>query len=169
MTASPIKSKWLVCTMLVTVGMMIGYVEHLFIPAFGVPGVKIGLSNLVVVFALMTFGKREAMAVGLAKCLMTGLVISGGMSILYSLAGILFSVWMMALLKAKGYPRLFSIPGISMAGSAMFNIGQILVACLILKNIAPLYYLGFLLAISVVAGGVCGFVTRILMDRLGFR
>lgn len=145
-------------------GIILGYVENL-IPIFKtLPGVKIGISNIVLLYAIVRLGYKEVLTVGIIKAVVSGFLFSGVMSIMYSLAGVLLSVTVMWLL-LKFYPQKISLIGISVSGSACFNIGQIIVCCIILLSTAPLYYLVFLLICSVFSGAVTGYVTKLLLDR----
>ena len=164
--ASVTENRIFSCAMLVAVGVLIGYVEHLFSFAIPVPGVKIGLSNLVVLLALMRYTKSEALLIGILKAGLNGLLFSGGMSILYSLLGIVLSVLAMAVCLRLWYPKVLSAVGVSIAGSALFQVGQVAAACLVLTSLAPVYYLGVLLAVSVFSGGAIGGLCQLLLRRV---
>lgn len=146
------------------VGIILGYVENL-IPLFRTfPGIKIGISNIVIIYVMFKTDIKNALFVGLTKSVATGALFSGVMSMLYSITGIILSVVTMAVLKKvlKGNISLF---GISIAGSAAFNVGQILMCCMLLSSNAPLYYLGILLVCSVINGFFTGGITKLLLDR----
>lgn len=145
--------------MLVAVAMIFSYVESLIPINFGVPGMKLGIANLVTVTGLYFLAVPEMMVVVAMRVLLTGFLFGNGMSIMYSLAGGLLSVLVMAgMKKLKG----FSIIGISMAGGIAHNIGQLAVATLVVENLKLIYYLPALLA----AGAVTGFLIGLVSGKL---
>ncbi len=160
----PIKRYIAINAILSCVGILLGYVESLLIPDLFLPGMKLGISNIVILYAVINMRKRDAFCIGLIKSLVNGLAFSGLMSCFYSVCGVFLSVLIMIMLK-KFYPLFFSCTGISVAGSAFFNIGQVLAAVLILRTIAPIYYLGYYLLLSVLTGIVTGIVTEIIIKK----
>lgn len=154
-----VTKKSLVCALMVTVGLVLGYIESTLFPITPFYGLKIGFSNLSVLFVLYCFGVKYACAVALVKATLSGLLFSGTMSIFYSATGIIFAVFGMFLLKKANR---FSIYGVSVAGSALFQVGQILIACLMLKSYAPFYYLAYLLIGSVPCGLISGGIVWII-------
>ena len=146
------------------VGILLGYVESLLVPDLFLPGMKLGISNIVILYAVIKMRKRDAVCIGLIKTVVNGLAFSGLMSCFYSVSGVLFSFLAMNILK-KFYPKFLSCTGISVAGSALFNIGQITAAIVVLKTVAPVYYLGYYLLLSVLTGIVTGVVTEIIINK----
>lgn len=145
--------------MLVAVAMIFSYVESLIPINFGVPGMKLGIANLVTVTGLYFLAVPEVMTVVAMRVLLTGFLFGNGMSIVYSLAGGLLSVLVMTgMKKLKG----FSIIGISMAGGIAHNIGQLAVATLAVESMKLVYYLPALLA----AGAVTGFLIGLVSGKL---
>ena len=126
----------------------------------GVPGIKLGIANLVVVVGpLFPFRPGKVLMISVARILLMGYLFGNGMSILYSLAGGLLSFLVMLLLKhIKG----FSITGVSIAGGVTHNVAQICVAALVVQNRKLFYYLPALL----VAGVITGMLIGILSDRI---
>ena len=125
----------------------------------GVPGIKLGIANLVVVVGLFFLPAGEVLMISVARILLMGYLFGNGMSILYSLAGGLLSFLVMLLLKhIKG----FSITGVSIAGGVTHNVAQICVAALVVQNRKLFYYLPALL----VAGVITGMLIGILSDRI---
>lgn len=152
--------------MTVAVAMVLSFVESQ-IPAFvAVPGVKIGLANLAVIFSLFVFGWREALAVSLVRVLLVSLLFGNAVGWLYSLSGALLSFLVMLALRGTGK---FSVLGISVAGGVFHNIGQIAAAMVVLRSEGVLYYLPPLLLSGTIAGAVIGIASVILIDRLGNR
>ena len=143
--------------LLVALSMILSYVESL-IPAFvAVPGVKVGLANIVVIFALYTLGPIEALIVSLLR------VIGSVLSLLYSLSGALLSLGGMILMKKL---KIFSTTVVSVTGGVLHNVGQILVACLVLETDVLLYYLPVLILSGVITGAVIGIIASLVIKRL---
>ena len=157
------KTKRLVLlAMLTAVAMILSYVESL-LPSVGIPGVKMGLANIAVIFALFRFGWKEAAALSLVGVLLVSLLFGSVGAMLYSLAGAVLSLAVMALLRRIDR---FSTVGISVAGGVAHNAGQILMAMLILQTKQLLVYLP-VLAVSGIAGGVLtGLAAALLIRRI---
>lgn len=157
------KTKRLVLlAMLTAVAMILSYVESL-LPSVGIPGVKMGLANIAVIFALFRFGWKEAAALSLVRVVLVGLLFGSVGAMLYSLAGAVLSLAVMALLRRIDR---FSTVGISVAGGVAHNAGQILMAMLILQTKQLLGYLP-VLAVSGIAGGVLtGLAAALLIRRI---
>lgn len=157
------KTKRLVLlAMLTAVAMILSYVESL-LPSVGIPGVKMGLANIAVIFALFRFGWKEAAALSLVRVVLVSLLFGSVGAMLYSLAGAVLSLAVMALLRRIDR---FSTVGISVAGGVAHNAGQILMAMLILQTKQLLGYLP-VLAVSGIAGGVfTGLAAALLIRRI---
>lgn len=157
------KTKRLVLLSILTaVAMILSYVESL-LPSVGIPGVKMGLANIAVIFALFRFGWKEAAALSLVRVVLVSLLFGSVGAMLYSLAGAVLSLAVMALLRRIDR---FSTVGISVAGGVAHNAGQILMAMLILQTKQLLGYLP-VLAVSGIAGGVLtGLAAALLIRRI---
>lgn len=142
------------CTAL---ALILAYVEALLPPLFpAVPGMKMGLPNIVIVFLLYRRGPVFAGAVSLLRILLVSLLFGNAMALLYSLAGGVLSLLVMTLLRRL---RAFSAVGVSVAGGVTHNVGQILMAMLLLDTAELGYYLAVLTVTGTVAGiliGLCG-------------
>ena len=150
--------------MLIALAMVLSFIESQ-IPAFiAVPGLKLGLANIAVVFALYRLGFREALGVSLIRVVLSAILFGSVVSGLYSAAGAILSLAGMALLKKTGF---FGTVGVSVSGAVLHNLGQIGIACLILRTQALVYYLPFLILSAVAAGVVIGIVSAVLVERLG--
>ncbi len=155
------KTKRLVLlAMLTAVAMILSYVESL-LPSVGIPGVKMGLANIAVIFALFRFGWKEAAVLSLVRVVLVSLLFGSVGAMLYSLAGAVLSLAVMALLRRIDR---FSTVGVSVAGGVAHNAGQILMAMLILQTKQLLGYLP-VLAVSGIAGGVLTGLTAALLIR----
>lgn len=147
--------------LLVTVMLMLGYVESL-IPT-GVPGVKLGLSNSVLILAIVWLGIPWAVGLMLVKVLLSAFLFSGVGAMLYALAGGVLSMLVMCVLyRAKG----FSLVTVAIAGAVMHNAGQVAMAMLVLGTEKLVYYMGVLMLVGIVTGFVTGSVARALVKRI---
>lgn len=145
------------------VAIIFGYVESL-IPFFaGIPGIKLGLANLAVLFILEKYTWREAAFVSAIRIIVIGFLFGNMFTIIYSLAGAALSLTIMTLMKKISG---FGILGISVAGGVSHNIGQLIVAALIVENTSLLYYAPLLLISGVVTGLLIGILTREVLKRL---
>ena len=149
--------------LLVALSMILSYVESL-IPAFvAVPGVKVGLANIVVIFALYTLGPIEALIVSLLRVILSSFLFGSVLSLLYSLSGALLSLGGMILMKKL---KIFSTTVVSVTGGVLHNVGQILVACIVLETDVLLYYLPVLILSGVITGAVIGIIASLVIKRL---
>lgn len=152
--------------LLTAIAMIFSYIEFLIpFSAFGIPGFKLGLANLVTVFLLYEAKVPMAFAVSLMRILLSSLLF--GISMLpYSLAGGILSFWVMFLLKKL---NIFSIIGISIAGGVFHNVGQLLIAAAIVKNIRVMLYLPILLIIGAVMGFGVGAIAKTIFKYVNQR
>ena len=142
-------SKLTVMALSVALAMVLSFVESL-IPAFvAVPGVKVGLANIVVVFVLYKLGWKEAVAISLVRVFLLAVLFGSGVSFLYSVAGAALSLSGMILLQRC---KVFSYVAVSVAGGVLHNAGQIAMACFLLRTDVLRYYLPFLVLSGVIAG-----------------
>lgn len=147
------------------VAIIFGYVESL-IPFFaGIPGMKLGLANLAVLFILEKYTWKEAALVSVIRIFIIGFMFGNLFSILYSLAGAALSLTVMTLMQKKSG---FSILGISVAGGVSHNIGQLLIACLITMTSGLIYYAPALLISGVITGLLIGTLTNEVLKRIHF-
>lgn len=145
------------------VAIIFGYVESL-VPVFaGIPGIKLGLANLAVLFILTRYSYKEAALVSLVRILVIGFMFGNLFSIAYSLAGAALSLTVMAIMKKYSG---FSLAGISVAGGVTHNIGQLLVAMAIVENFSLLYYAPALLISGVITGLLIGWLTAEVLKRI---
>lgn len=147
----------------VALALILSFVESQ-IPAFvAIPGVKMGLANIAVVFALYKLGWKEAAAVSLLRVVLVSLLFGHLASFFYSLAGAVLSLAGMLLLRRCGR---FSPVAVSVSGGVLHNLGQIAMACLLLETDVVRYYLPFLVLSGTLAGVVIGIVAAILVRRI---
>lgn len=147
------------------IAIIFGYVESL-IPFFaGIPGIKLGLANLAVLFILETYTWKEAALVSMVRILVIGFMFGNMFSILYSMAGAALSLTVMTLMKRFSG---FSILGVSVAGGVSHNIGQLIIAALIVENTSLFYYAPVLLISGVITGILIGILTGEVIKRIHF-
>lgn len=148
--------------MMVALAFTFSYLESLIPFDFAIPGVKLGLANLVVVVALYTMKPGEALCIVIIRIFLAGLTFGNAYSLAYSLCGGLLSYAVMLLFKKT---RL-SIIGVSMLGGISHNIGQIIVAAIVLGTARIAYYLPVLLVSGVATGLAIGIVSKLITDRV---
>lgn len=142
---------------------LMGYVEMLVPIVVAVPGIKLGLTNVIILMILYFMDIKSAFFISLVRIFITGLLFAGFAGLLYSLAGAGFSFLVMIGMKRAG---IFSISGVSIGGGISHNIGQILVAAWVVDNIKLLYYLPFLLVSGVVTGFLTGLIAKYCLTYL---
>ena len=155
------------CGVLTALALGFSYVEFLIPFAIPIPGAKLGLANLITLTGLYFLTPLQTLAILIARILLSGFMFGNLSTITYSLAGGLLSFFMMLIIKKTG---LLSVTGVSIVGGVFHNIGQLLVACLILQNPAPVIYLPYLIIIGALAGGLMGLLSKIIcttVDRYG--
>ena len=149
---------------MVAVAMMLSYIEALLPPVYSaVPGIKLGLANIAVIFALYSVDPKSAALISLVRVALSALLFGSVMSFIYSFSGAVLSLAVMILLKKSA---LFSAVGVSVAGAVMHNVGQVLCAVIILGTAEIGYYLIFLSVSAVVSGVLVGLVSALLIKKL---
>lgn len=150
-------------SLLISLALVLSFVER-FVPlnlVVPIPGIKLGLANIVTMFVLFYIDIPSAIAVTVLRCVLASLLFGGMSSLLFSLSGAFFALIIMILLKF-GYEKAFSLVGISMGGAAAHNTGQIVAASLMMKNTAIFAYLPILL----ITGLGTGLLTAIISMNL---
>ncbi len=148
--------------LITALALVLSWVESL-LPPLGVPGVKLGLPNLAVVFALYRLGVRDACVISLVRVVLVALLFGNGAALAYSVAGAVLSLALMGLLKRTGK---FSPVGVSVAGGVAHNAGQILVAMAMLETSRLAWYLPVLWVSGTVAGVLIGIAAGVLVKRI---
>ncbi len=143
--------------------LIFSYVETLIPFQFGIPGVKLGLANLIIVIVLYKTDWKEALLLSVVRIVLAGFIFGSLFSILYSLAGGILSLAVMALLKKKDS---FSVMGVSMAGGVTHNVGQLIVAMIVVETYQVGYYLPVLLIAGLITGAVIGIVAGEVLKRI---
>lgn len=156
--------KLALCALLTAIALTIFVVEAQFPLPVPVPGLKLGLSNIVTLFALAVFGWKEALAIVLVRVVLGNLITGQMMSLLYSLAGSLLSFACMALFLRILKQNQLWVAGV--LGGMTHNLGQMAVAVAVTQTPALLYYLPVLLLCGIVAGALTGLCAQLLYQKL---
>lgn len=149
--------------MLIALAFILSYIESMIPIPIPIPGVKIGLANLVVLSGLYTMGAKEAFVLSMIRIILVGFTFGNLSTMMFSIAGgILSWILMASFCKSKK----FSISGVSIIGGVSHNVGQILAAMWVVDSSALLYYLPFLLVSGAAMGIIIGLVGSILIKRI---
>ncbi len=149
--------------LLSSLAIIFGYIESLLPPFTAIPGIKLGISNIVILFALYTAGACSAFFIMLVKVFASALLFSGMSSLFYSLSGGIFSLIAMIFLKKCK----FSTAAIGMLGAVFHNIGQLFAASIMLCSQTVFSYLPVLMLSGLLLGFVTGSVCGIILSRIG--
>ncbi|MBE6735960.1 MAG: Gx transporter family protein [Ruminococcaceae bacterium] len=148
---------------LVALAMIFSYMET-FIPFnFGVPGIKLGLANLVVLLGLTFLPAVDVLLISLVRIFLSSLLFGNVMSLWYSLAGGLLSFAAMYLLSRRDD---VSLIGMSMTGGVLHNVGQVITAAIVVRTLQLTGYLPVLLVAGLVTGAIIGTLAKLLMPRV---
>ena len=149
---------------LASLALVLSYIEFLLPPIYAaVPGIKMGLPNIVIIFALYRYGIKAAVTVSFIRLICVALLFGGWLTFVYSLAGAVLSLTVMALLKRTD---LFSSAAVSIIGAICHNAGQIIVAILLLERAEIGYYMIILTFTGAVAGLLIGLASGYLIKSL---
>ena len=149
--------------MLAALALIFSYVEALIPIPVPVPGIKLGIANLVIVMAIYKLGFRYAFTINCVRIVIAGLLFSGVFGMFYSFAGGILSILIMYLLYKTGW---FSMVGVSMAGGVAHNLGQLITACLIVSNVRLMSYFSILLFSGLFSGIAVGVLATLIYRRL---
>ena len=143
--------------------LIFSYIETLIPFHFGIPGIKLGLANLLIVIFLYKRNAKEALLLSVVRIVLAGFMFGSLFSILYSLAGGLLSLFVMNLLKNSGK---FSVMGVSIAGGVSHNLGQLVVAMAAVETYRVGYYFPVLLVAGMLTGLLIGMIANEVLKRL---
>lgn len=147
------------CAVFTALAMIFSYVEAILPINFGVPGMKLGLANLVIVAGLYYLNEKDVLIISVTRILLMGLLFGNGMSLIYSLTGGMLSYLIMILMKEKTN---LSVLVISISGGITHNISQLIAASLVVSNFHIFYYFPALL----IAGTITGLLIGIVSERI---
>ena len=149
---------------LASLALLLSYVEFLLPPLFvAVPGIKLGLPNVAILFVLYYTGTKEAIGVSLIRVLLSAMLFGNAMTLAYSVAGALLSLAVMAVLKKC---NILSPLGVSVAGAVAHNMGQTAVAVFLLDTPQIEYYMIVLTLTGIVTGAFVGLLGGLLLRRI---
>ena len=134
---------------LAALAMIFSYIEAIIPFSVGIPGVKLGIANLVILIALYKLDLKYAFLINLIRIFLVGFLFTGAFGILYSLAGGLLSLLVMVIVKNA---KIFSVVGVSLAGGVAHNLGQLITAALIVSNIKLFAYFPVLIFSGLISG-----------------
>ena len=149
--------------LMIALAMILSFVESQIPSFFPIPGIKLGLANIAVVFALYRLSIKDAIVVSLIRVVVVSTLFGTSLTLAYSLSGAVLSLLIMVLLKKSDR---FSIVGVSVAGGISHNIGQIIMAIILMHNSVISYYLPFLIISGIVTGVVIGLVSAKIVERV---
>lgn len=158
------RTQWVaLCGLLVALMLVLGFVESLLPVAAGIPGIKLGLSNGVLIFAVYMLGIPTAFVLMALKVVLSGLLFGGVSAMMYAFAGGLLSMLVMSLLsRVKGVHPVV----VSMAGGLSHNVGQVALAMVMLGTPKLMYYMAVLMAVGLATGAVTGVAADLVMRHL---
>lgn len=148
--------------LLSTISIIFGYIEMLFPIPLPIPGIKLGLGNIAVLVSLYLFGNSSSLFIMIIKVVITSLLFATPLTFIYSFAGGILSLIIMIIMKKFN----FNIITVSIGGGIFHNIGQLLTASVILKNINILYYLPILIIVGSVMACAVGLASKIVIKRV---
>lgn len=151
--------------LLVSNAILISLLELLIPIPVPVPGVKLGLANIITIIAIVFLGTREVLAVVSIRCIVVALLSRGVMTLAFSLSGGIISALLMLFLY-RSYGHVFSLKGISIAGALIHNTVQLLVASILLGQMIILYYLPVLWLSAVITGWIVGSIAERVLREL---
>lgn len=155
--------KFACLSILLCVAVIMGYLEALIPIPFVIPGIKLGLANYVTVIVLYVFRTRESYILSVLRVFIIGFLFMNLTMILYSLAGTVCSVTVMAILKKSGK---FSLPGVSAAGGIAHNMAQLVVAYFMIPLKVLFAYIPWLIIAGTVAGLLVGFLAKLSLPGI---
>lgn len=150
-------------SLLVAIALIFSYVEILIPFNFGIPGVKLGLANVISIISIYLFGPYIALVIVVLRILLAGFLFGNLYSILYSLCGGILSIIAMSVIKKTNK---FSIYGVSMCGGVFHNIGQLIVAMITVNQMKISYYGPILIVFGMIMGLLVGFLSNQILIRL---
>ncbi|MDD3174817.1 MAG: Gx transporter family protein [Herbinix sp.] len=148
---------------LIALAFLLSYIESIIPVPIPIPGIKLGLANLVVISGLYTMGAKEAFVLSIIRIILVGFTFGSPSTMIFSLAGGILSCILMIIFNKT---KLLGITGVSIVGGVAHNIGQILVAIWVVKNVRLIYYLPFLLLSGAVTGTIIGLLGSIIVSRI---
>ncbi len=151
------------CGVFMALAMILSYLESLIPVSYAIPGIKLGLANMVTIVALYKLGLKPALIVSAGRIVLSGILFGNIMVIIYSLAGGFLSIFVMLMVRKM---KVFTVTGVSICGGIAHNLGQIAIAAIVLENANIMYYMIVLGITGGIAGAVIGIMAGIVMKNL---
>ena len=160
---SPAAKRVALSALFASLALIFSYVEAILPAAPGIPGIKLGIANLVVIIAMYRLDLRYALVINLIRILLAGFMFNGLYGAVYSLCGCLVSYVVMCIFYKSG---LFSVIGVSMGGGVAHNLGQLCIAAILVSSPQIFYYLPILIISGTVSGILIGWLGQILLGHI---
>ncbi|MDO4518383.1 MAG: Gx transporter family protein [Bacillota bacterium] len=155
--------KLTISALLASLALIFSYIEAILPVNPGIPGVKLGIANLVIIIALYYIGPKYAFTINIVRILIAGLLFNGLFGALYALSGAIVSFIVMLLLKKT---NLFSTVGVSIAGGVAHNFGQLIVAAFLISTAKIFVYFPVLIFSGLISGAIIGVLAHLILRRL---
>lgn len=152
--------KFTIISVFIALALVLSYVDSLIHISVAVPGIKLGIANIAIIYALYKIGVKEAILISLLRIILSSILFGNVVSMAYSLAGAALSLSLMILLK-KIFN--FSIITVSIVGAIMHNIGQIIMAIILLSAAEIIYHLPVLLVTGTISGIGVGILSALVL------
>ena len=162
-SSSPAAKRVAISALFASLALIFSYIEAILPAAPGIPGIKLGIANLVVIIAMYRLDSRYALTINLIRIFLAGFMFSGLYGAIYSLCGCILSFAVMCLLKKSDA---FSVVGVSMGGGVAHNIGQLSIAAILVSSPQIFYYLPVLIISGTVSGILIGWLGWILLEHI---
>lgn len=151
------------CGVFIALAMVLSYLESLVPISFAIPGIKLGLANIVTIIALVKLGLKPALIISIGRVLLSGLLFGNPATIMYSMAGALLSITVMFIVRKF---KLLAITGTSVCGAVAHNIGQLIVAAIIIENTKIFYYVAVLSISGIITGILIGILAGFIVKNI---
>ena len=148
---------------LTALAMLLSYIESLIPISFAIPGIKLGLANLVTIVALYKLNIKLAIVISVIRIVLSGILFGNPVMIVYSLAGATLSLLIMIIVKKLHF---FTVTGVSVCGAIFHNIGQLVIAAILVENARVLYYFAALLVSGTVFGVIIGVLAAFTIKNI---
>ena len=153
------------CGVFIALAMVLSYLESLVPISFAIPGIKLGLANIVTIIALVKLGLKPALIISVGRVILSGLLFGNPATIMYSMAGALLSIAVMFIVRKL---KLLAITGTSVCGAVAHNLGQLIIAAIVIENTKIFYYMAVLSVSGIIAGVLIGLLAGIIIKNINF-
>lgn len=150
--------------LLIALAFILSYIESIIPIPIPIPGIKLGLANIVVIAGLYTMGAKPAFVLSIIRIILVGFTFGNPSTMIFSLAGGILSWTMMVIFRKS---KLFSVIGVSIIGGISHNVGQIITAIWVVNSKTLLYYLPILLLSGAITGIIIGILASVIVNRIG--